>query len=104
MAQTDLVGFNPEANLRLDAKAEAVVFTSDGTKVVLATRTGAFLGDAQSGSLRPFATGSMRPVAISRDDKRMAAGGMRVRLWWRRRGEHRCRNRSWSAGVACQQP
>ena len=79
-AQTDLISFNPEANLRLDSNAESAVFSSDGTRVAVATKSGAFVGDAQSGVVRPFAPGSVRAIAISRDDKRLAAGNDAGRL------------------------
>ena len=75
-AQTDLIGFNPESTIRLPSRAESVVFANDGTRVILATRSGALMGDAHGGLiLGRFAKGAIRSVAISRDDKRLAAGG-----------------------------
>jgi hypothetical protein len=73
--QTDLIGFNPSSRIEIPAKVEAVAFASDGSRIVIGTKSGAYLSKIDGGSeLVRFASGEIHSVAIARDGSKMAAG------------------------------
>ncbi|HUA63686.1 MAG TPA: CsgG/HfaB family protein [Verrucomicrobiae bacterium] len=74
-AQTDLIGLSPSSQIKTDSRPEAVAFSGDGSFIVIATRSGAFVSATRpnSGAQR-FASGPVRAAAITRDGANVAAG------------------------------